>query len=147
MLDRTLGTHIELRVELSDGPLLAKCDRHQIEQIVMNLAINARDAMPGGGRLTIATEETSAHDHGTDSDTVSGSQVVLRVSDQGSGMRPEVIKRAFDPFFTTKPRGQGTGLGLSTVYSIVRNSGGSITINSRIGTGTTITVMFPSLGH
>jgi signal transduction histidine kinase len=130
MLDRTLGEHIELRLELAGAPLVVLGDRHRLEQIVLNLAINARDAMPDAGTLTIATEPREA-------------EVVVRVIDTGGGMAPEVVVRAFEPFFTTKPTGEGTGLGLATVYGIVQQSGGTVTIDSAVGEGTTVTVVLP----
>jgi len=137
MLDRTLGEHIELRVDLAGGPLVAIAERHQLEEIVLNLAINARDAMPAGGKLSLVTEPLPpargmAH---------RGPDVVLRVADTGHGMAPEVVARAFEPFFTTKPRSQGTGMGLATVYGIVRQHGGEVTIDSAIDVGTTVTVV------
>ena len=137
MLDRTLGEHIELRVDLAGGPLVAIAEPHQLEEIVLNLAINARDAMPAGGKLSLVTEPLPpargmAH---------RGPDVVLRVADTGHGMAPEVVARAFEPFFTTKPRSQGTGLGLATVYGIVRQHGGEVTIDSAVDVGTTVTVV------
>jgi signal transduction histidine kinase len=137
MLDRTLGEHIELRVDLAGGPLVAIAEPHQLEEIVLNLAINARDAMPAGGKLSLVTEPLPpargmAH---------RGPDVVLRVADTGRGMAPEVVARAFEPFFTTKPRSQGTGLGLATVYGIVRQHGGEVTIDSAVDVGTTVTVV------
>jgi PAS domain S-box-containing protein len=135
MLERTLGEHIDLRLVLTDEPMVAVADRHHIEQIVMNLAINARDAMPEGGALTITTERFPAD----------GGEVVLEVTDTGSGMPPDVLARAFEPFFTTKPTGEGTGLGLATVYGIVGQSGGEVTIRSVVDGGTTVTVVLPSV--
>jgi PAS domain S-box-containing protein len=130
MLDRTLGEHIELRLEMFDAPLVVLGDRHRLEQIVLNLVINARDAMPDAGILTIATERREA-------------EVLVRVIDTGGGMSPEVVARAFEPFFTTKPTGEGTGLGLATVYGIVQQNGGTVTIDSAVGEGTTVTVVLP----
>ncbi len=127
MLERTLGEGIELRLQPAPVPLIAIVDRQQLEQIVMNLAINSRDAMPGGGRITIATERL---DHEPD--------IALRVTDTGEGMPPEVVARAFEPFFTTKPHGKGTGLGLATVYGIVRQNDGEVKIDSTVGIGTTV---------
>jgi len=129
MLNRTLGEDIELQLDLSKEPLVAVTDRHQLEQIVLNLTINARDAMPEGGRITIKTKgSTETH------------MIELKVVDQGTGMSREVAERAFEPFFTTKPRSQGTGLGLATVYGIARRSGGNVQIDSVLGGGTTVTV-------
>jgi signal transduction histidine kinase len=140
LLGRTIGEGIELRFDLGDAPVIATCDRTQLEQILMNLAINARDAMPRGGVLTIAagyvTEVGGRHRR----------MVQLSVRDTGSGMPADVIERAFEPFFTTKPRGQGTGLGLATVYGIVRQNDGAVDIQSVVGEGTTVTVRFPGAG-
>jgi PAS domain S-box-containing protein len=129
MLERTLGEGIELRLELTPAPLVAVIDRQQLEQIVMNLAINARDAMPGGGRITIATARL---------DQALG--IALRLTDTGEGMPTDVVARAFEPFFTTKPHGRGTGLGLATVYGIVRQNEGEVRIDSKVGGGTTVSI-------
>ena len=137
MLDRTLGEDIELRVDLAGGPLVAIADQHQLEQIVLNLAINARDAMPAGGKLSLVTEPL-APARGM---AYRGPDVVLRVADTGHGMAPEVMAQAFEPFFTTKPQSQGTGLGLATVYSNIRQHGGEVTIDSAVDVGTTVTVV------
>ncbi|HVU72842.1 MAG TPA: ATP-binding protein [Mycobacteriales bacterium] len=133
MLRRTIGEQVDLRLDLADVPLTTLADRHQIEQIVLNLALNARDAVAGGGRVTIATSEGSGPDGRTD--------VVLQVIDTGHGMPPDVVSRVFEPFFTTKPRGQGTGMGLATVHGIVHQAGGEVTIVSEPGEGTTVTVV------
>ncbi len=138
MLDRTLGEHIDLRLDLAPPPVAAVADRHQLEQIVVNLVINARDAMPAGGAITVATSATPRSSGPPD--------VVLSITDEGSGMSPAVIARAFEPFFTTKPTGQGTGLGLATVYGIVQQSGGEVSIASELGSGTTVTVVLPGAG-
>jgi signal transduction histidine kinase len=134
MLERTLGEQIELRLDLAVGPLIAMVDKQQLDQVVMNLAINSRDAMAGGGTLTIATARSPAGSGRV-------GDVVLRVIDTGAGMAPEVRARAFEPFFTTKPHGQGTGLGLATVYGVVRQNDGDITIDSGVGVGTTVSVV------
>lgn len=141
MLERTLGEDIELALDLAEGHVVALADRHQIEQIVVNLVINARDAMPTGGRITIETERDRAN--GPSSGIVAPRRAVLRVNDDGCGMSPEVAARAFEPFFTTKATGEGTGLGLATVYGIVRQSRGEVSIRSSPGEGTTVTVVFP----
>jgi PAS domain S-box-containing protein len=134
LLRSTLGEHIEVHVALAQDlpPVLA--DTGQLEQVLVNLAVNARDAMPNGGELHIATATLTAED---------GVHVELRVRDTGTGMPPEVMDRAFDPFFTTKPAGQGTGLGLATVYGIVKQSGGSINLESEPGAGTTVAIVLP----
>ena len=133
MLSRTLGEQVDLRLELTATPLVTVADRQQIEQIVLNLAINARDSLSSGGRVTIAT---AAHPstHAVD-------DVVLRVIDTGCGMAPDIVSRVFEPFFTTKPRGQGTGMGLATVHGIVHQAGGEVTVESEPGRGTTVTVV------
>jgi signal transduction histidine kinase len=135
MLGRTLGEDINLELQLGDQPLVAVADLHQLEQILLNLAINARDAMPDGGRLTISATLSDDKDMAE-----SDYDVVLRVVDTGTGMSPEVLARVFEPFFTTKPRGQGTGLGLATVYGIVHQNGGDVGIESTVGGGTAVTV-------
>ncbi|HWG98187.1 MAG TPA: PAS domain S-box protein [Pilimelia sp.] len=145
MLRRTLGEHIHLVTTL-DRQLWPTCaDPSQIEQILLNLAVNARDAMPGGGTLSIdtTTVELTAEDV-TDSTPAPGRYVRLRVSDTGSGMPPEVAERAFEPFYTTKPPGSGTGLGLATVYGIATAAGGDVRLYSEPGIGTTVTVLLPA---
>jgi two-component system cell cycle sensor histidine kinase/response regulator CckA len=135
MLDRTLGEHIQLRLDLASTPLLTIGDRHQLEQIVLNLAINARDAMASGGQLLITSEAVAGEG--------SAPSVRLAVTDNGQGMSPDVAARAFEPFFTTKPMGEGTGLGLATVYGIVHRCGGAVTLESAEGAGTTVRVDLP----
>jgi PAS domain S-box-containing protein len=144
LLNRTLGEHIQLRIELAAEPLVVLADRHQLEQILLNLAVNSRDAMPTGGVLTIVTRPWSPLDNGSQSGR-SGpvTHARLEVTDAGVGMSPEVIARAFEPFFTTKPIGQGTGLGLATVYGIVRQNHGDVVIDSTVGHGTTVAVELP----
>lgn len=145
MLRRTLGEHVELAIELEKGlwPVLA--DPGQLEQVLVNLALNARDAMGGGGKLTIETANVVI-----DAETVAGGSkappgrnVRVRVSDTGAGMSTDVMDRAFEPFFTTKSEGEGTGLGLSTVYGILAQSEGTIQIQSAPGAGTTFIITLP----
>ncbi len=131
MLRRTIGSHISLIVRPGAGLPAVTCDPGQIEQLLVNLAVNARDAMPSGGNLVI---DTDRH----------GDGVRLRVSDSGKGMTPEVAERAFEPFFTTKASGEGTGLGLATVYGIVTQAGGEVSVASSPGLGTTVTVLLPA---
>jgi PAS domain S-box-containing protein len=146
MLDRTLGEQVEVELDLSSTPLVAMADRHQLEQIVMNLAINARDAMPDGGTIRIGLRRAPAgarRDDTATSGAPTGDGLLLTVTDTGSGMDETVLSRAVEPFFTTKPLGKGTGLGLATVYGIVSQHGGSLDLDSRLGQGTTVTVRLP----
>ncbi len=144
LLIRTLGEHVELITDLAADlrPVLA--DSGQIEQVLVNLAVNARDAMPGGGKLTIQTSNTEIDGTMGDRDEVPpGRYAALKVVDTGEGMPKEVLDRVFEPFFTTKPKGQGTGLGLATVYGIVKQAGGRLRIYSEPGMGTVLTVLLP----
>jgi PAS domain S-box-containing protein len=144
MLPRVIGEHIEIVVvpSVEQAPVLA--DPTQIQQILMNLAANARDAMPQGGKLTIEIANFEMKEGGGEPAGIApGHYVILTVSDTGAGMSPQVQRRAFDPFFTTKDVGKGTGLGLSTVYGIVKESGGSILVNSKPGEGTMFRVYLP----
>jgi PAS domain S-box-containing protein len=135
LLERLIGEPVEVRLELDRERCSLQADRGQLEQIVMNLALNARDAMPGGGRLTIATGHGSVPER--------GDYVRLTISDTGTGMDAATQAQIFEPFFTTKEEGKGTGLGLSTVFGIVRQNDGLITVDSELGDGTTFTVMLP----
>jgi PAS domain S-box-containing protein len=145
LLHRTLGEHIELKCSLAPDLWTAFTDANQLESAVLNLAINARDAMPDGGRLTIETTNvhldaayTSRQDH-----VNLGDYVVIGVSDTGSGMPADVVARAIDPFFTTKPVGEGTGLGLSMVYGFAKQTRGHLRIYSEVGHGTTVKLYLP----
>lgn len=140
----TIGPSVTLDVRLQPGLRRTLVDPNQLENTLLNLCINARDAMPDGGCLSITT--TNCDLRGTearDRDLMPGPYLVLSVSDTGVGMAPEILARAFDPFFTTKPLGQGTGLGLSMIYGFARQSGGRVDIESRIGQGTTVRLMLP----
>jgi PAS domain S-box-containing protein len=145
MLQRTLGEHIELVTSLSPDLWSVVGDRGQVEQILVNLAVNARDAMPDGGTLRIETENIAIVDAtATALQVEPGAHVRLRVSDTGVGMTPEVVERAFEPFFTTKVDGAGSGLGLATVYGIVTQSGGDAYLESLPFGGTTFSALFPA---
>ncbi|MFM8552955.1 MAG: ATP-binding protein [Nitrospiraceae bacterium] len=142
MLQRLLGEHIRLATDLSADPVVVQEDPTQIEQVIVNLAVNARDAMPKGGTLTVETAPVEL-DHvfsRKHPGTKPGAYVRLSVRDTGTGMDAKTLARCFEPFFTTKPTGQGTGLGLATVYGIVKQSEGAIEIQSKVGQGTTVTL-------
>jgi PAS domain S-box-containing protein len=146
LLSRTIGEHVELVIRPADSLMAIRADRGQIEQVLLNLAVNARDAMPAGGTLTIETRMTDLDEDfaQTHPEVGAGRYVDLSVSDTGVGMSPEVAGRVFEPFFTTKPKGQGTGLGLATVYGIVTGAGGGLSIYSEEGIGTTIRAYLPA---
>jgi signal transduction histidine kinase/ActR/RegA family two-component response regulator len=146
LLRRALGERVELIVRFGDDPCPVEADPGQIEQVLVNLAVNARDAMPDGGRLVIEVDRTDldeeyAYMH---PDTDAGTYVRLKVSDTGVGMDEETISRAFEPFFTTKGKGEGTGLGLATVYGIVTGAGGRVDIYSEPGMGATVKIHLPA---
>ena len=149
LLERTIGEDVTLHVELDDHDCTAVLEAHSLEQAVLNLVINARDAVRPGGSITVATdrvvidEEEASRTPGM----TAGPHVRLRVTDDGEGMSPDVQRRAFDPFFTTKGRGQGTGLGLATVYGMVQSAGGHVGIRSSEGEGTEVTLLFPESGQ
>jgi two-component system cell cycle sensor histidine kinase/response regulator CckA len=146
MLARVIGEDLELKIRTGDARLHVKVDPTQMEQVVMNLVVNARDAMPRGGRLTIETSEVDIDDEycSRNPEARVGRHVMLAVSDTGCGMPPEVLSRIFEPFFTTKEQGKGTGLGLATLYGIVKQSGGHITAYSEVGRGTTFKIYLPA---
>ncbi len=148
MFSRLIGKDIELVTILDPKLGRIKADSGQIEQVIMNLVINARDAMPRGGKLTIQTsnvclDETSVLTH--DEDMPPGRYVMMSVSDTGVGMNHKVMAHIFEPFFTTKEQGKGTGLGLSTVYGIIKQSGGFVSVESMPGMGTTFNVYLPDV--
>jgi len=147
MLLRLLGEGVELVLELAANLGKVSADPGQLELVMMNLAINARDAMPKGGQLWIRSEnvefdEAYVHEH---PEVIAGPYVRIAVTDTGEGMKPEVRARVFEPFFTTKEQGRGTGLGLSTVFGILRQSGGHISVSSEPGSGTTFNVYLPRM--
>ncbi|CAN5653385.1 hypothetical protein BH23GEM6_BH23GEM6_11880 [soil metagenome] len=148
LIARVIGADIELRTELSPHLKCVRVDPGQLEQVILNLVVNARDAMPGGGILTLQTEDWTL----TEEDAarapyrvVSGPYIRFKVSDTGFGMPANVLSQAFEPFFTTKPRGKGTGLGLSTAYGIVKQSNGYIWLSSQIGRGTSVEIYLPQV--
>jgi signal transduction histidine kinase/ActR/RegA family two-component response regulator len=142
MLRRIIGEHIELRIASHTSLARVRADRGQLEQVLLNLAVNARDAMQAGGTLTIAT--TNIDGMGTRPDRATTRAVALVVTDTGTGMSEAVKERIFEPFFTTKEPGKGTGLGLSTVYGIVNQSGGTIHVESALGRGTSFRIELPA---
>ncbi len=146
LLVRTLGEQIALEIQLADDLWPTRSDSHQLENALINLAINARDAMPDGGTLRIETRntqlgESEAHNY----QVPPGDYLLLSVSDTGCGMPEEIIRHAFEPFFTTKPIGQGTGLGLPMVYGFVKQTGGYLHLESQVGRGTTLNLYLPRL--
>ncbi len=147
LIRRVIPTSISVRIIESKDPWYCKADVGQLQNVLLNLVINARDAMPDGGELTIETAAIRIdEDEAAQQDDVEGGDyVMLAVSDSGTGMPPEVLARAFEPFFTSKPVGKGTGLGLSMVYGFAKQSGGYATIDSEAGRGTTVRVFLPRL--
>ena len=145
MLRRSIGEHIQFELALQPGLPAVKSDRNQLENALLNLTINARDAMPEGGliRITTSSHELDACYAAMHPGVVPGPYVMVSVTDNGTGMSPEVVVKAFDPFFTTKPIGQGTGLGLSMIYGFTRQTGGHASIHSVIGKGTTVNIYLP----
>jgi signal transduction histidine kinase/CheY-like chemotaxis protein len=146
LLDRLIGADIQLVLELGAEPRTVAGDRAQLEQVVVNLVVNARDAMPHGGTLTVTVTEVELDAAVAETLSVEpGRYVELTVRDTGVGMSEEVAARVFDPYFTTKESGKGTGLGLSTVYGIVRQAGGTVTVSSEIGHGSSFRVLLPAV--
>jgi PAS domain S-box-containing protein len=146
MLQRLIGEHVELRTELSPNLGTVRADGGQIEQVLVNLAVNARDAMPSGGTLLISTENVELLPSDGHGQVPSGRWVLVTVRDSGVGLDEPTRVRIFEPFFTTKAAGKGTGLGLSTVYGIVTQSGGHVQVDSTVGKGTTFRVYLPRVG-
>ena len=144
MIRRTIGPTIEMETALAIGLWTTICDANQLENAILNLCINAKDAMPDGGRLTIETANKWVDDQiAKERDMRPGQYIQVSVSDTGTGMPPDVVARAFDPFFTTKPTGEGTGLGLSMVHGFVRQSNGQVRIYTEVGKGTTVALYLP----
>jgi len=144
LLTRTIGERIRLVLSLSNRPAIASVDPVQLESAVLNLIINARDALPKGGTIEVTTSPVWSSG---DPNLKDGPYVSLTVRDDGAGIEPAVLDKVFDPFFTTKPLGQGTGLGLSTIYGFARQSGGNVLLRSGVGHGTEVTLMLPASGE
>jgi CheY-like chemotaxis protein len=149
MLKRVLGEHLDLEWRLAEELGDVKADPGQIEQVLVNLAVNARDAMPGGGKLTIETAnvELDAEYAAAHVGTLAGSYIMLAVTDNGCGIEPSVLAHMFEPFFTTKAIGKGTGLGLATAYGIAKQHGGNVWAYSEVGRGTTFKVYLPRVSE
>jgi len=149
MLDRVIGEDVQIETRLAPNLGAVRADPGQIEQVLMNLAANARDAMPGGGKLTMETADVTLNRSqvGRDLNVPCGSYAVLAVSDTGMGMDAQTQERIFEPFFTTKPPGKGTGLGLATAYGIVKQSGGCLCVDSKPGVGTTFRIYLPRVNE
>jgi CheY-like chemotaxis protein len=143
LLFRTIGGTVRIETILDKNLWRATADPTQIESVILNLAVNARDAMPNGGRLTISTSNVPREGRGKPRELPKGDYVMVCVNDTGTGMTDEVARKAFEPFFTTKPVGSGTGLGLSQVYGIAKQTGGTVSITTNLGQGTTVAVYLP----
>lgn len=146
MLKRTIRADCRLEVALADPLWPTHADPSQLQTAILNLVINAQDAMPSGGRIILESSNVTIDDRYVEQDieASSGDYVSLSISDTGEGMTPEIRRRALEPFFTTKSVGKGTGLGLSAVYGFVKQCGGHMTIYSEPGQGTTISLYFPA---
>jgi PAS domain S-box-containing protein len=148
MLQRMIGEDVVVALDLAPDLDHVKVDSCQIEQVLLNLVLNARDAMPSGGKVVISTSEATVGAHGLKiEDAAPGKYVVLTVEDNGCGMEDALLRQIFDPFFTTKEVGQGTGLGLSTVYGIVKHHKGHIDVQSKLGSGTVFKIFLPAHSH
>jgi signal transduction histidine kinase/CheY-like chemotaxis protein len=143
LLFQTIGGTVRIETILQKDLWHATADPAQIESVILNLALNARDAMPNGGRVTISTANIPHGDPNAPAELAAGDYVAISVTDIGSGMTDDVLTKAFEPFFTTKPVGRGTGLGLSQVYGIVKQTGGTVCIRTKLGQGTTVIVFLP----
>jgi signal transduction histidine kinase len=150
MLGRLIGEHVTMRTDLAPNLPLVEADPTQIEQVLINATVNARDAMPGGGTICIATSTTTVSERSLAVKPfleLAGDYVIISVTDTGCGMDQDTLSHVFEPFFTTKPQGQGTGLGLATVYGIAKQHKGGITIESEVGKGTVISLYLPTTGQ
>ena len=147
VIEPLIGEDIELAASLSAAADCVSADPSQLQQVILNLVINARDAMPNGGRISIETSrcEFSTREAARHPGSSPGAQICIKVTDNGCGMSEEVRTRIFEPFFTTKTHGTGTGLGMAMVYSIVRQAGGTVTVSSKAGKGTCVTVLLPAV--
>ncbi len=143
LLRRSLGGTVEVKTALAGDLWPAFVDPHQLELVILNLAINARDAMPAGGRVIIETRNVKASERNKPAELAPGDYVLISVTDTGMGMPPEVLARACEPFFTTKETGKGSGLGRAQVYGLAQQSGGGLRITSTLGKGTRVTVYLP----
>ncbi|CAN5288047.1 GAF domain-containing protein [soil metagenome] len=145
LIRRTVGEGIHLSTVLSSGSWATRCDVNQLESALLNVCINARDAMPEGGRIVIETSNAELDENyaARERDVVAGQYVLMAISDTGTGMTPEVLVKAFEPFFTTKPIGKGTGLGLSQLYGFIKQSGGHVALSSTPDVGTTVRIYLP----
>jgi CheY-like chemotaxis protein len=143
LLFRTIGATVRIETILENNLWQATADPSQIESVILNLAVNARDAMPNGGRLTIATANVPREERNKPAELAASDYVAVCVSDTGTGMTDEVLRKAFEPFFTTKAVGSGTGLGLSQVYGIAKQTGGGVSIATNVDEGTKVTVYLP----
>ncbi|MDJ0638173.1 MAG: ATP-binding protein [Paracoccaceae bacterium] len=146
LLNRLIGERIQLEVTHAPGPQIIRADRRQLEQVIVNLVVNARDAMPDGGKIIVETRTEYLEDEVSRDRArlTPGDYVVIEVTDSGTGIPPEAMAKIFEPFFTTKKTGEGTGLGLSTAYGIVKQTGGYIFVKSELGEGTTFSLYFPA---
>lgn len=145
LLHRTVGEHIQVRLSPAPEPVWLEADASMLGQVLLNLSVNARDAMPKGGllRITVGINEIQEQDLSEHPQGKTGKWATIEVADTGCGMPPEILAHAFEPFFTTKPSGKGTGLGLATVDGIVKQHGGWVEVSSKVGIGTTFTIYLP----
>ncbi|MCP4003715.1 MAG: PAS domain S-box protein [bacterium] len=144
LLRSSIGKSVEIQTSYPSRPMMARLGASQLEQVLLNLALNAQDAMLGGGTLSLTIEMVPL-EPGEVGDSGGGKHVMVKIADTGDGMSPEVLERAFEPFFSTKEVGMGTGLGLASVYGIVKQSGGQVDVHSRVGEGTEFRIFFPAL--